>query len=55
MSGIIDSILTLMGITAPPSSVAELVWFLVRIIIGLVVIRLVMMLIFGLIGKVGKW
>lgn len=55
MSGLINTLLTYIGITAPPSSVAELIWDFILICMALVVIKLMISCLFGMIKIVGKW
>lgn len=55
MSGLTNTLLNYIGITAPPTSVAELIWDFILICMALVVIKLIISCLFGMIKMVGKW
>lgn len=50
-----EMLLNYLGISQPPTSVAELIWDAMIIVMGLVVIKLMLSFFFGLMKSINKW
>lgn len=55
MAILANMLLNFLGINQPPTSVAELIWDLMVIVMGLVVIKLMLSFFFGLMKSINKW
>ena len=55
MASLTNMLLNFLGITQPPTSVAELIWDFLLIVMGLVVIKLMLSFFFGLMKSINKW
>lgn len=55
MANLANMLLNFLGISQPPTSVAELIWDMLVIIMGLVVIKLMLGFFFGLMKSINKW